>query len=214
MAREFDISSCLRSLDPQEQCAVTVLLIQAMELLRLRELSSGQPIVDHAAAEEVVLVRSNLEHYASVWSLNGEAAACAVFDGLLRLECDEIVGKVGSDVVRAEREWQVGSGRVDRALWHQSGAMTLVEIKSQGDMRSVVGGIGQAVYYAAMAERTTVASEIRAALGVLGTNDCDIAAACKRAGVIYIPLGSAACHRMMSKIIDLSVFGAEEIANV
>lgn len=53
-------------------------------------------------------------------------------------------------IQRYEFEFNVGHGRVDLALFHSDGGVSLVEIKGGHHARTVVGGIGQLFLYEAM----------------------------------------------------------------
>lgn len=52
-----------------------------------------------------------------------------------------------SRIIRHRFEFSVNFGRIDLVLFHKDGGASLVEIKSDGELRSIVGGIGQLFLY-------------------------------------------------------------------
>jgi hypothetical protein len=50
-------------------------------------------------------------------------------------------------IERHRFEFNVGVGRVDLALFHRDGGMTIVELKANGETRAVAAGIGQLFLY-------------------------------------------------------------------
>lgn len=50
-------------------------------------------------------------------------------------------------IIRHRFEFSVNCGRIDLVLFHKDGGASLVEVKAGGELRSVVGGIGQLFLY-------------------------------------------------------------------
>ena len=65
---------------------------------------------------------------------------------------------------------------------------------------SVLGGIGQALLYAALAEKEYRNTPVVPMLAVLGGYDADVARACSRGGVEYLPLGSTESLYLLSRV--------------
>lgn len=179
-------------------------LAQAMhELHDVRESAIGKPIVNYEAAAELLALRRPWLPLANMHLMNGEKRACAVFDTFAQLGIEPVVSVLGTDITRIAPEFNVGRGRVDRAVFHESGRLSLVEIKSAVSTRDVVAGIGQALMYAAQAERMTDCSPIVPVLAVLGEYDEDVARACERGGVEYIALGGIGWLKLLSQLTEM-----------
>ncbi len=189
------------------KCALLELLNVTEELTALRAVTRSMPVVNMDAYARRNQVRAKLAPLARISALNGEQRAVAVFDTFLASGVDAITDVVGDDVVRVAKEMRLDRGRVDRALFHQSGRLTLVEIKDSIAPREVVAGIGQVLFYAAVAERTTTAKEVVPVLAVLGERDVDVSRACSLAGVAYIPLGDIAWLKSLGEILNEALHG-------
>ncbi len=180
--------------------AINNLLSASLGVLEVRRQSAGRKVVDQQAYNELQAIKRSLYPLARMHMLNGEARGAAAFDSLLYMRADCIGDVIPDNVVRVEREFALGRKRVDRAIFHADGRLTLVEVKDFCDERMIVAGIGQALYYAALAERLCDAAPIVPALAVLGERDSDVARACQRGGVEYIPLGSVKMLRLLSQL--------------
>lgn len=82
---------------------------------------------------------------------SGSDEACIAL--LMRMHC--IFGDIRallrtSKISSYKFEYLVNGGRVDLALFHTDGGVSLVEIKGQGGVRDVVAGIGQLFFYEAV----------------------------------------------------------------
>lgn len=173
------------------------------ECADLREAVIGLEVKNPEAYKEAQKIRSQLRPLASMHKLNGEQRTVAVFATLAHTKCDLITDVIGDDYDSEDifHEYKVGNGRVDCAIFHNSNTLSLIEIKDCTSHRDIVAGIGQVLWYAAMAERTTDRTRINPVLAVLGDHDDDIERACSLAGVHYICLGPLKNMLLLSKIM-------------
>jgi hypothetical protein len=176
----------------------------AQELIKLRVECAGRPVVNQAAMDALNECRATYEPLARMHTEFGEKRACSIFDWQynqnLLPEC------VPSDGNKLIKEMRFASGRkVDRAVFHNSGRLSIIEIKDNCDQRSVVAGIGQALLYAALAEKEYSNTPIVPVLAVLGNHDDDVARACYRGGVEYIPLGGVEFLTRISELVAIMV---------
>ena len=142
--------------------------------------ATQQELEDMLASQSVIVERV------------GEKKTCAIFDMTVFEEDADIAKLSSSRIVSVEREATLPCGNVDRLLRHADGTITVVELKGKGSRRDHACGIGQALVYAACARETLGASEVRAALFVLGEFDPWIAQACETAGVSYFNIARSA----------------------
>lgn len=176
------------------------------ELVSLRKRCVGMSVVDLAAHEEVAKHLEFFQPLAKMHSLTGEKRACAVFDwqyvnGLLP---EDIANPDVESKLKREHKFNLGK-YVDRAITHADGRITLIELKDSADERAIVAGIGQVLWYAAMAETDSAASPVVPVLAVLGEPDQLVARACERAGVRYFPMGSIAHFKLLSMVCDIAI---------
>ncbi len=165
----------------------------------IREKFAGR----HEAADEVGQIIDALRPMAAAHRLNGEDRGVAVLDTMLRQRWEPMATFIGADDITAiVPEYRLAQRwRVDRAVFHASGRLSLIEVKDGASPREIVAGIGQAVFYKAVAERTTSHSPIVPALAVLQGPDEDIARACSLAGVEYLPLGDIKHTLTVSRLV-------------
>lgn len=123
----------------------------------------------------------------NVLGRQGEDKACALFDYGITAG---LFGKLlHPSVSLLKKEFQLPCGRVDRALEHEDGSYTVVEIKPSGSRRDQAHGLGQAIMYASsMRGMLNDNRDVRAALFVSADHDNEIASACKSVGVQYLCL--------------------------
>jgi len=109
-----------------------------------------------------------------------------------------------SKIDRHHFEYAVKGGRVDLALFHTDGGISLVEFKVDGPVHAVVAGIGQLFFYEAMflrkAQRSSKPSYIKKYLvsPVAGDDAQSVAEACELAGVQFVqcaPFAMVSGHR-------------------
>lgn len=178
----------------------------ADELVTLREQCTHRVVVDAEVYNEMQRQSELLRPLAGMHLLTGEKRACAVFDWQYVnniLPADISNPEVGS---KMKREHKFSAGKyVDRAIRHDDGRLTLVELKDSADERAIVAGIGQVLWYAAMAEADSTSAPIVPVLAVLGERDKHVARACERAGVRYYPMGSIAHFKFMSIACDIAI---------
>jgi len=175
-----------------------------VELECVRMQSIGRQVVDYEAYSDLMILRGRMAPLARMKDLFGEARACAAFDWLLNFNL--LPDFIPQDVNNVKKELRFRTGRkVDRALFHASGRLSIVEIKDACDQRAVVAGIGQALLYAALAEKEYLDRQIVPVLAVLGERDEDVARACQRGGVEYIPLGNIQYLNTLSQIVAIMV---------
>lgn len=165
------------------------------------ERSKGMPIVDHEAAKKLSEERDKLLPLAAMHLLHGEQRACAMFDWMFseKLLPEFFMSESGDSACVRELKFRNGK-RVDRAVFHSSGTLLIIEIKDACDERSIVAGIGQALWYSSIAELENLNSNIVPVLVVLGEHDDNIARACARGNVEYFPLGSVSELNLLSRI--------------
>lgn len=169
------------------------------EMCALREATRGMPIVNQESYQEMLKLRAKHAPLARMHLLNGEQRACAVFDWMY--ENGMLPETLPNEGEKYVKELRFSGGRkVDRAIFHKSGQLSIIEVKDACDTRSIVGGIGQALLYAALAEKQFQNTPIVPVLAVLGDTDHDIARACSRGGVEYIPLGGVGFMNTLSEI--------------
>ncbi len=135
---------------------------------------------------------------------NGEKRACSVFDHLFSNGCLPTRIDDGEGKMSRELRFKNTGKKVDRAIFHPSGRLTLIELKDFADERAIVAGIGQVQWYAAMAEAEYSNAPVVPALAVLGSRDDNVARACQRAGVEYFPMGPLRAWRILSMAMDLA----------
>ncbi len=210
-AETCPIEAAADYLDAQERELLSVareLFALMDELEALRSARSGQKPSSPAAFKALLDLRRDLRSrwgpLATMHRLNGESRGVAVLDTMLRVGMEPVASAIGGDVSEIHREYLInGRIRVDRATIHEDGRITLIEAKDGATPREVVHGIGQALHYKAVLERTSSFPRIDAALAVLQDHDQDIARACALAGVIYLPLGGLSWMRMVSKLLSV-----------
>lgn len=177
------------------------------DLCDLRAENAGRPPVNLRALAARDVIKQQMAPLAAMHRKNGESRGVAVLDTMLHLGMEPVASAVGNDIVAIKPEFAVaGRGRVDRAVEHQSGRLSIIEVKDSGSPREVVAGIGQVLFYKAMLERSSSWDPIVPMLAVLHERDEDIARACSLAGVTYLPLGDVAWLRLISKILAVAVF--------
>lgn len=161
-----------------------------------------------AAIVEASRCRAN--RLIAVHTLHGEARAEALFDFLLAERAANVAELIPANIRAVVRQYALAGrrGLVDRAVFHEDGRATLVEVKDAGPLRDIVAGIGQVVLYRALMERTTSFSPIAGVLAVLHDHDDDVARACEIAGVGYLPLGNVAVVRIFSQLAAVLWGGA------
>lgn len=187
--------------------ALDQLRVAVEGLLDVQEQCVGRPIVDAAAKAQADALRTDWLQFARAHSLNGEARGVAVLDTMLRIRSEAVQEIVPDDVDKIIPEYRIDNRwRVDRAIFHRSGRVTIVEAKDGASPREVVAGIGQALFYKAVLERTTSHCPIVPVLAVLHDHDEDIARACSQAGVEYLPLGDVSFTRTLSKLVGATMF--------
>lgn len=175
-----------------------------LELMEFRHENAGAKIVNQEAYERLQKEKKRHEPLARMHKQHGEARACSIFDYMyencLLPDC------IPADESTLVREYTFSSGkRVDRIIRHASRRLSVVEIKDACDQRAVVGGIGQALLYATLAEKDFSYAPIVPILAVLGDYDQDVARACERGGVEYIALGNIEYLTLMSKMVSLMI---------
>jgi hypothetical protein len=175
----------------------------SMLVTRLRN-AGCKPANEEAAAVATEL-REALAPLARMHRLNGEKRGSAVLDWVLQLDSHKVLDQIGHDVQQILPEYQLGRCRADRVLIHASGQMTIVEVKDCLPPQEIAKGIGQVLYYKALAEKTTSAGPIVPALAALVEGDEDIARACALAGVLFLPLGDLRFMKTLSKLADLAL---------
>lgn len=176
------------------------------ELLEVRAQAKGRPVVNAEAYARSLEQIAHMRPFSKMHTLTGEKRACAVFDWQF------VNGLLPEDIVRPEvecqmkREHRFASGKcVDRSIVHTDGRLTLIELKDSVDERSIVAGIGQVLWYAAMAEVDYSFAPIDPVLAVLGEPDQYVSRACERAGVHYFPMGSIEHFKFLSLACEIAV---------
>jgi len=98
-------------------------------------------------------------------------------------------------------EFPVQGGRIDLLLFHEDGGVTIVEAKPETEVRMIVGGIGQLCMYTALlpaalheARRPAYIRRVLCA-PIVPEKSLDLVAACRLAGVDFVPLPSIALFK-------------------
>ncbi len=127
---------------------------------------------------------------------NGEAGACAVIRLML------VSGVLASTwdlppITNWEQEFAFPRGRVDFALFHVDGSVSLVEVKNAGSDRDILCGIGQLSLYAIQAGQNLPRNKVRRILAVAidSAKSLHLDSACHLAGVTFECIGSVPEHQ-------------------
>lgn len=165
---------------------------------------AGAPVANAELASQAENLRVQLEPLARIHRLNGEARGVATLDWKLLTGCEHVAQLLGAEVQAIHPEFQIsGRWRVDRAVTHTDGSISLIEVKDCCSPREIAVGIGQVLFYKACLERTTSFGPIRPCLAALIDEDQDLERACSLAGVTFIPLGNLKWTRAISRLTDL-----------
>lgn len=107
-------------------------------------------------------------------------------------------------------EFPVQGGRIDLLLFHADGGVTIVEAKPETEVRMIVGGIGQLCMYSVLLPAALHASRrpayIRRVLcaPLAPEKSVDMIAACRLAGVDFVPLPSFALFKELIEAVRLT----------
>lgn len=127
-----------------------------------------------------------------------EEGACAIVLSLLTAGRMHDVLDV-PEVATWEREMPFPRGRADFALFHVDGSVSIIEVKRQAALRTMLAGIGQLALYGMQAGYGLRGVPIRRVLAVsIAGNHLDASTleeACDAAGVVFVPLGSVIEHQ-------------------
>jgi len=176
----------------------------ASELVELKCKTQGWAVKNPAARVEADRLVGELVPLGEMAALTGERRAVAALDTMLLARWVTVTDIIGGDIKSIHPEFSInGKWRVDRAVKHHDGRITLIEVKDCFSPQNVAAGIGQVLYYKAMLERTSSHDPIVPALAVLQDPHPDISRACECAGVLYIPMGTVPVMRGMSAIVKI-----------
>lgn len=194
--KQEEWKAAMRTMLPAELIFFGLMLRQIETLIEQREAAAGdwKELPRVAQLEQFVA-------YGQIHALTGHAQALAVFDGSLALGGDDMVATVGGNILRIAKDWSIKRDAVDRALWREDCALTLVNVVEKAD-DEVINRTLDAAEYAVMAGFGTT-DTVRPVLAVLGDLDATVAANVTYAGVKYLPLGNLGYHRMMSQFMRL-----------
>lgn len=176
-------------------------LILSCALARI-ENEQRQPI-NAEAAKRLKRHVATMAPLAAVHRLNGKSRGVAYLDWLLLHPNDAISEIVGDDIKAIRPKMSVGTGmRVDWAIEHTSGRLTLIEVRDSGSQREIAQGIGVLLLCRAVIERTASHGQVVHVLAALIDEDQDLRRACNLAGVGFLPMGSVRQACALSRIAD------------
>lgn len=129
----------------------------------------------------------------------GEAGAVQIIK--LLLETGRLAQAFGlPEILRSEWEFSLPRGRVDFALFHIDGSISLLEVKAVMVLRDILGGIGQLMSYEAQFALSCERRLVRSILAVPCDGKSDLAKdlylACSRANVEFMPIGRTIEHEV------------------
>lgn len=94
--------------------------------------------------EELLLAAKQL-----LTSRNDESMSMIILEMMIRFGHAEKMLSVPK-ITNYKKEMNLGGGRADFVLFHKDGGISIVEVKSDGDIRSIISGIGQLFLYESM----------------------------------------------------------------
>lgn len=110
-----------------------------------------------------------------------------------------------SKIHRHKFEFNVGGGRIDLILFHMDGGISIIEAKSEYDIRTIAAGIGQVCMYAAQLPSAIRKSKPPKYINRILTAPIEperctyLLKACEMAGVKFVPLPSIGLMKSLAE---------------